>query len=251
MLLIFAQILLNYSKEVSVVAQLLGSFHESIGLTRSSALLTVGNKLKFHFGFFFQLCLHLLVQSEEFRFLFSDVLRTVLGRVKPQRESLHALTNRPNFIKTEYKRSKSGYIYNNWTEASFCLSTLGRIFWEWNHCQMAVPVSSWFGWVELREVNTQYWKEASRTGQSRAERKAAGESCSISQVGAGFHNQKKAESRRKALCDAPWWASQKTSSFTQHAPLTCFIPATRTWLWNWRQELENKKIQSQNTFFPH
>ena len=38
----------------------------------------------------------------------------------------------------------------------------------------------------------------------RAQIKAAGESCSVGQVGTAFHNQNKAESRRKTLCDAPW-----------------------------------------------
>lgn len=121
----------------------------------------------------------------------------VLGRGKPQCKSLCSLTDRPNFMDAEYKMSKSGSIYSNWTDGPFCLSILSRTFWEWNHCQMALPVNSCFRWVELREINSQYWKEASRTGQSRAERRAAGESCSIGQVGAGFHNQMKTESSSK------------------------------------------------------
>lgn len=84
--------------------------------------------------------------------------------------------------------SKSGCAHNNWTAASFSLSTLGRVLWELNHCQMVFPVSSLLTWVE---VNSQYWKEASRTGQSRAERKATGDSCSTGQVGAAFTARRK------------------------------------------------------------
>lgn len=188
--------------------------------------------MEFHFGFFiFQLCLHLLVERKEFWFLCG----TRQGESSTWKAE-HTTKTKPQRLKT--KLCESGCANNNWTEASFYLSKLGRVSWEWKHYQIVSPVSSLLRWVK---VNRQYWKEVSRTGQSRAERKATGESCSAGRVGAAFTAKRKQRAGEKPF--VMLHVSQtKSQPFHPACSLTCFIPATHTWLWSWRQELEDIKI---------